>query len=70
MPSPIEEQNVAETDWFDPFPELRTIPSGWDVSELLSAPPKVPVSEWHGDHADTCTCARCKCAADSRGDSP
>jgi hypothetical protein len=28
-------------EWLEPFPEPQTIPSGWDLSELLSAPEQV-----------------------------
>ena len=38
MPSPTEKQDSCESEWFDPFPEPHTIPSGWDLSELLSDP--------------------------------
>ncbi len=43
MSSPREDPDVSETDWFDPFPEPRTIPSGWDLSELVPDPQTEPV---------------------------
>ena len=33
-----EAQDFVQIDWFDPFPEPHTIPSGWDVTRLSSAP--------------------------------
>lgn len=38
MTTQNEDQDVFRTHGFDPFPEPQTIPSGWDVSGLLSAP--------------------------------
>ena len=46
MPNPTEDQDVSESEWFDPFPEPHTIPSGWDLSELLSDPQPAPVIDW------------------------
>ena len=43
MPNPTEKQDMSESDWFDPFPQPRTIPSGWDLSELLPNPQPLPV---------------------------
>lgn len=42
FPSPI----------FDPFPEPRTYPSGWDLSGFLLAS-NPPAAESAGDEADT-----------------
>jgi hypothetical protein len=33
-----EDRDVTQSHCFDPFPEPQTIPSGWDMSTLLSAP--------------------------------
>ena len=33
-----EKQDTARTAAYNPFPEPQTIPTGWDTSELLSAP--------------------------------
>ena len=44
MTTQNENQDLSRTEDFDPFPEPQTIPSGWDLSELLSAPKSVPVS--------------------------
>ena len=33
-----EDRNVIQAHCFDPFPEPRTIPTGWDMSTLLSTP--------------------------------
>jgi hypothetical protein len=43
MAFPTEDPDIPESDWFDPFPEPHTIPSGWDLSELLSDPLPAPV---------------------------
>ena len=32
-----DDQDVIQSHCFDPFPEPRTIPAGWDMSTLLSA---------------------------------
>ena len=36
------DQDVAQSQYFDPFPEPQTIPAGWDTSTLLSPP--IPAS--------------------------
>lgn len=38
MNTQTDNQNFVHSDWFDPFPEPRTIPSGWDTRAFLSAP--------------------------------
>jgi hypothetical protein len=38
MTTQNEDRDFVQTDWFDPFPEPRTIPSGWDLSEFFSTP--------------------------------
>jgi hypothetical protein len=35
---PNGEPNNLLPEWHEPFPEPQTIPSGWDLSELLPAP--------------------------------
>ncbi len=52
MPNPTEDQSISEPEWFDPFPELRTIPAGWDLSELFAAPQRATDFERHADEAD------------------
>ena len=42
MSTQTEDSNNPETPIFDPFPEPKTMPTGWDLSALVSAP--VPVS--------------------------
>jgi hypothetical protein len=35
---PPDMENESTTplpEWFDPFPEPQTMPSGWDLSELI-----------------------------------
>lgn len=36
---------TTQTEERDPFPEPQTMPSGWDLSALLSAPTPDPVSD-------------------------
>lgn len=38
MTTQNEDRDVFQSHCFDPFPEPRTIPSGWDLSALLSTP--------------------------------
>jgi hypothetical protein len=45
MNTQFEDRDVNESQAYDPFPEPRTLPSGWDLSGLLSAPEPDPVSE-------------------------
>jgi hypothetical protein len=45
MTSQNEDTEYFRTKDFDPFPEPRTIPSGWDLSELLASQEFVPVVE-------------------------
>ena len=33
-----ENQEIVHSSAYNPFPEPQTIPSGWDLSEFLSAP--------------------------------
>ena len=40
-----ENQEIAHSSAYNPFPEPQTIPSGWDLSEFLSAPEPAPVTE-------------------------
>lgn len=36
---------TTQTEERNPFPEPQTIPAGWDLSALLSAPKADPVSD-------------------------
>jgi hypothetical protein len=38
MTMPAEDPEASTTQWFDPFPEPHTIPSGWDISGLVPNP--------------------------------
>jgi hypothetical protein len=38
MTTQDENRDFPRDDSFDPFPKPQTIPAGWDLSELLSAP--------------------------------
>jgi hypothetical protein len=42
--TPNENTNVSETPLFDPFPEPNTMPSGWDLSGLVSEPAPASVN--------------------------
>lgn len=42
MDTQNEDRDVFQSDYFDPFPQPQTIPSGWDLSALF--PPPVPES--------------------------
>jgi hypothetical protein len=35
---PYDDKESDLPEWHEPFPEPQTIPSGWDLSEVLSAP--------------------------------
>ena len=36
--SPFEEKESVLPEWHEPFPQPKTIPERWDVSEVLAAP--------------------------------
>ena len=40
-----ENQNVVDSSAYNPFPEPQTIPAGWDISVLLSAPEPASVEQ-------------------------
>jgi hypothetical protein len=39
MNMPIEDPQAVENSAYNPFPEPQTIPSGWDLSGMLSTSP-------------------------------
>lgn len=43
MTNQDEDRDVFQSQYFDPFPEPQTIPSGWDISVLMSTPQPVSV---------------------------
>ncbi len=45
MTTQNEDRDFVQTDCFDPFPEPRTIPSGWDLSGLFSTAQTDSVTE-------------------------
>ena len=45
MSTQNENPEATQTQWFDPFPEPHTIPSGWDLSELYPGPQPTSVSK-------------------------
>ena len=40
-----ENQDIVDSSVYNPFPEPQTIPAGWDISVLLSAPEPAPVKQ-------------------------
>lgn len=38
MNTPNEDPNTVENSAYHPFPEPQTIPSGWDLTGMLSTP--------------------------------
>jgi len=38
MKAPFEDRDLFQSDYFDPFPQPQTIPSGWDLSGLFPTP--------------------------------
>ena len=36
--TPHDDIENVMPEWHEPFPEPQTIPSGWDLSEILSTP--------------------------------
>ena len=45
MTNQDEDRDVFQSHCFDPFPEPQTIPSGWDLSGLMSTPAADPVMD-------------------------
>jgi hypothetical protein len=43
--SPHDDMDTVMPEWHDPFPEPQTIPSGWDLSEFLSASPSATIDD-------------------------
>jgi len=33
-----DDQDIFQSQYFDPFPQPQTIPAGWDLSGLFPAP--------------------------------
>ena len=44
MTTQNEEPNTYEFQSFDPFPKAQMFPTGWDLSEMQSAPEPVEMS--------------------------
>ena len=44
MKPPKEKTEPAKSPIFDPFPEPQTMPSGWDLSGLITDPRPVSIS--------------------------
>ena len=40
-----ENRDNVQSQYFDPFPEPQTIPSGWDTSGFLTTPEPAPLTE-------------------------
>ncbi len=45
MTTQNEDRDFVRSEWFEPFPEPHTIPSGWDLSGLFPSPPTDSVTE-------------------------
>ena len=45
MTTHYEERDVFQKHCFDPFPEPRTIPAGWDTDAILSTPKPAPAQQ-------------------------
>lgn len=43
MTAKDEDRDTVQTSAFNPFPQPQTIPSGWDLSGLLSTPQPAPM---------------------------
>jgi hypothetical protein len=50
MNTQAENQDTAQNPAYNPFPEPRTIPTGWDTSEFIFTPQ--PVSAEQADEID------------------
>ena len=48
---PYDDMESILPEWHEPFPEPQTIPSGWDLSEVLSG--CAPVSNDEADEVST-----------------
>jgi len=51
-PSKMENLNASDAPIFEPFPEPRAFPSGWDLSGFES-PSSLPTVEPVGDEAES-----------------
>lgn len=49
MTAQNENQDVVQTERFNPFPEPHTIPAGWDLSGLFSTSQADAVTEDDSD---------------------
>jgi len=54
MSTSTEDANAVHEPLFDPFPEPKTIPSGWNLSALVSDPVPATASQVP-DSVDTST---------------
>ena len=43
--TPYDEIESALPEWHEPFPEPQTIPSGWDLTAMLSAATAIAVED-------------------------
>jgi hypothetical protein len=43
--TPYDDKENVLPDWHEPFPEPQTIPSGWDLSEVLSSSTTVAIDD-------------------------
>ncbi len=49
MTTQNEDRDVFQSQYFDPFPEPQTIPSGWDTSGFFSTPQTDAVTDEDSD---------------------
>ena len=54
MSTPTEDPNAVHNPLFDPFPEPKTIPSGWNMSAIVPDPVPATASQVP-DSAETST---------------
>ena len=40
-----DNQDAAQSQYYEPFPQPQTIPAGWDTSTLLSTPEPASAQE-------------------------
>ena len=40
-----DKQDIVQSTAYNPFPEPQTIPSGWDLSALMSKPEVDPIMD-------------------------
>ncbi|HLF25077.1 MAG TPA: hypothetical protein VJG32_01975 [Anaerolineae bacterium] len=49
MTTPTEPSTDPRANPFEPFPEPRTMPGGWDLTELLAATHRLTTNTWENE---------------------